>query len=128
MGIGSKDWPSAAVFYPYLYPDEVVSSIHLSELYGDWRLVGGKLPVLQGAADSVIARWIEQFGVGWVLCNWEFGLHFARADSAWGVSGGEGQLFPRCHEVYVRLFPRKEALARGTAACAQYVTRRAARS
>jgi len=97
--------------------------IHIVSLCEDWTgtvvpskffgaLAVGRPVLFVGSPDSAIAKWIEQFGVGWVLHPERVGQlllelkHWSQSPEA------KARMFQHCHAVYQREFSRSCALDR----------------
>ncbi|HET9869420.1 MAG TPA: hypothetical protein VFR02_02835, partial [bacterium] len=75
-------------------------------------LAAGRPVLFEGSPRSAIARWIEEYGVGWVLTEDSLrqvaeGLESFGADPA-----AKKALFKRCHRVYQEHFSRQAVLDR----------------
>jgi glycosyltransferase involved in cell wall biosynthesis len=98
------------------------ADVHIVTLHEGWTgtvvpskffgaLAMGRPILFIGGADSAIAQWIEQFGVGWVLSADNFDSVLRDLMRLSECHETKSRLFARCHEVYIRHFSRKEALA-----------------
>lgn len=97
--------------------------IHLVSLRPEWTgtvvpskffgaLATGRGVLFHGSPDSAIARWIEQYQVGWVLND---GNAARVADSLRKLAadpGGLKAMHRRCHEVYQRHFAKDRIIDR----------------
>lgn len=73
-------------------------------------LAMGRPVLFIGGADSAIAQWIEEFGVGWVLSAANFESVLQDLARLAECSEAKARLFARCHQVYIQHFSRQKAL------------------
>lgn len=117
-----------AAFVNFAAPEHMMTrlsaaDVHIVSLRPEWTgtvvpskffgaLAIGRPVLFEGSRDSAIARWIEQYKVGWILCPET--LHQVAADIA-GLAGNterQAQLRAHCHDVYRRHFSRSRIIDR----------------
>jgi colanic acid biosynthesis glycosyl transferase WcaI len=101
---------SAADVHIVSLREEWTGTVVPSKFFG--ALAIGRPVLFLGSADSAIAQWIREFGVGWVL-DVERIDALAMELSQWAQSPeAKTALFRHCHAVYQREFSRDRALDR----------------
>ncbi|HKD06966.1 MAG TPA: glycosyltransferase family 4 protein [Bryobacteraceae bacterium] len=115
-------------FAPFASEDRLqarlsAADVHIVTLHEGWTgtvvpskffgaLAMGRPVLFVGRADSAIALWIEQFGLGWVLSANNFDSVFRDLRRLAECSETKRQLFERCHKAYIQHFSKHEALDR----------------
>ncbi len=99
------------------------ADIHLVTLRENWTgtvvpskffgaLAAGRPVLFSGSADSAIAQWIEEFGVGWVLNEQTVEEVADEMRLIIADPRGQSRLRQRCFDVYHREFSRKVQVGR----------------
>jgi putative colanic acid biosynthesis glycosyltransferase WcaI len=73
-------------------------------------LAAGRPVLFEGPRDSAIARWIEEYGLGWVLTDANLGETAADLKAFASDAGRKKELFRHCRETYQAHFSRKAVL------------------
>jgi glycosyltransferase involved in cell wall biosynthesis len=121
-----KESGAPVSFAPFASEDRLqarlsAADVHIVTLHESWTgtvvpskffgaLAMGRPVLFIGGADSAIARWIEQFGVGWVLSASNFDSVLEDLTRLSTCAETKSRLFSRCHEVYIRHFSKKEGV------------------
>lgn len=70
-------------------------------------LAVGRPVLFEGEEESSIARWIREYGVGWVLNAGSLEQTVLELEKFSSCPKGKKEMFAHCHEVYQAHFPKK---------------------
>jgi glycosyltransferase involved in cell wall biosynthesis len=101
---------SAADIHIVTLREEWTGTVVPSKFFG--ALAMGRPVLFVGSSDSAVARWIREFGIGWVLDRDRI-EDLAAELARWSASPeAKNRLFRHCHAVYQQQFSRTRALDR----------------
>jgi glycosyltransferase involved in cell wall biosynthesis len=99
---------SAADVHIVTLKEEWTGTVVPSKFFG--ALAIGRPVLFAGSRDSAVARWIDQFGVGWVL-DPERIPELVEELISWGnCPESKARMFQHCFEVYMREFSQSKGL------------------
>jgi len=99
------------------------ADVHIVSLHQEWTgtvvpskffgaLAIGRPVLFIGSPDSAIARWIEEFSVGWVVAADNVAFVAAELLAFASDSDAKAKLFEHCHRTYTQNFSKEHALDR----------------